>query len=267
MTTGSHSADEPLRGQLARLLRALEATGRAALPRSDLELLQSIAEAAARIFGAAAASIALVDEERQVLEFKVSYGAGSESVVGLCIPLDQGLAGYVAMTGQPMAVQNVQQDARFNQSFAQSTGYVPRSILAMPLFSGDQVIGVMEVLDKISAPSFGMQDMELLGLFARQAAMAIYQSQQYDRLGKTLVNGLRRLVEKEDGSLLSALSDAAGSDTATSNAEEQANIQAIADRFYALSTLGEAEQRACLEILGAFENYARSKSGSYPGTI
>ncbi len=59
------------REQLARLLAAIEASGQAVLPRTGVELLKSIVEAAARIFGAAAASIALVDEARQVLEFKV----------------------------------------------------------------------------------------------------------------------------------------------------------------------------------------------------
>lgn len=248
---------ERLREQLRRLLQAIEVSGRAVLPRVDQDLLQSIVEAAARIFGAAAASIALVDERQQVLEFKVSCGQGSENVVGLRIPLDRGLAGYVVMTGQPMAIQNVQQDTRFNQDFARSTGYVPRSILAMPLFSGDQVIGVMEVLDKISAPSFGMQDMELLGLFARQAAIAIHQSQQYDHLGKALVSGLRRLAQEQaSGEMLVALDEVEETPSAD-------NLLAIADRFYALSQLGEAEQAACLEILAAFQHYAQSKTGFF----
>ncbi len=245
------------REQLARLLAAIEASGQASLPSTGLDLLRSIVEAAARIFGAAAASIALVDESRQVLEFKVAYGASSEHLAGVCIPLDHGLAGYVCMTGQPIAVHNVQQDPRFNQDFARSTGYVPGSILATPLFSGERVIGVMEVLDKIAAPAFGMQDMELLGLFARQAAMAIDQSQLYDRLGDALIGGLRRLVQAEDRELASAL------DEAPSTPRDE-TLLAIADRFYAISQMGESEQQACLEILDVFGQYARRKrEGAY----
>ncbi len=158
--------EEQAAGELRRLVLALEAAGRTILPRSNDVLLKSIVEAAARIFGAAAASILLVDERGQMLEFKVTYGAADHDLIGTRFPLDQGIAGYVAMTAQPIAVSDVQQDARFNQEFARSTGYVPRSILATPLLTDDRVIGVMEVLDKISAPSFGMQDMELLGMFA-----------------------------------------------------------------------------------------------------
>jgi hypothetical protein len=97
-----------------------------------------------------------VNEPDGVLEFKVAYGEGSRDLVGVRIPLNQGIAGYVAMSGQPIAISDVDQDARFNRDFARSTGYVPRSILATPLMAGDRVLGVMEILDKINAPAFGM---------------------------------------------------------------------------------------------------------------
>ncbi len=103
----------------------------------------------ARIFGAGAASILLVNEADQTLEFVIATGETQKAVVGLTMPLDKGIAGYVAMTGQPIAVSKVQQDARFHAEVAIRTGYMPDSILAAPLLSGDRVIGVMEVLDKI----------------------------------------------------------------------------------------------------------------------
>lgn len=243
--------------QLSRLLSSLETTGRSVLIREDQDLLQSIVDAAAQIFGAAAASIALVDETQETLVFKVAYGAGKENVVGVSVPLDHGLAGYVVMTGQPISVRDVRQDARFNQDFASSTGYVPRSILATPLLIGDRVIGVMEVLDKINAPSFGMQDMDLLGVFARQAAIAIHQSQQYDRLGSALVGGLRRLVNGADSPDLVAALDG------VKRMEPGEDLLAIADQFNALSQLGSVELRLCLDILHAFGSYARSKSIPY----
>ncbi|HEX9013838.1 MAG TPA: GAF domain-containing protein, partial [Anaerolineaceae bacterium] len=110
MSDQEAASGDGLREQLLRLLRAIDASGRAVLPRQDQALLQSIVEAAARIFGAAAASIALVDEAGETLEFVVSYGAGSEAVVGMRIPVNRGIAGYVAMTGQPLATSNVQKD-------------------------------------------------------------------------------------------------------------------------------------------------------------
>jgi GAF domain-containing protein len=260
MSTQSPS-DPAMVEQIARLLNSLEASGRSVLMREDQDLLQSIVDAAAQIFGAAAASIALVDEAQQKLVFKVAYGAGKENVVGLSVDLDHGLAGYVVMTGQPISVRDVKQDARFNKDFAGSTGYVPRSILATPLLVEDQVIGVMEVLDKINATSFGMQDMDLLALFAHQAAIAIHQFQQYERLGAALVSGLRRLVNEKDSPELAQALDSvqrAGQETPPDE-----NLLKIADQLYALSQLGPSERRACYDVLQVFARYARSKTVRY----
>ena len=264
MTDDTH-ADSRLAAQLRALLAAIEASGRAILPGSNQALLQSTVDAAARIFGAAAASVCLVDEQEEFLEFKVAYGAGRDDILGLRIPVNQGIAGYVAMTGQPIAVSNVQQDARFSKDFASSTGYVPRSILATPLISGDRVIGVMEVLDKIDAPSFGMQDMELLGLFAHQAALAIHQSQRLDHLSAALVEGLSRIVAEHDGDggarsapasleLLSALAGA--QDGAGESAED---LLAMADMFRAIAAGGPRERQACLQILATFAGYLQAR--------
>ncbi len=250
-------AAEPLADQVRRLLAALEASSHALLPGSNQELLQSIVDASARIFGAAAASICLVDEEAQMLEFKVATGIGREDVVGRRIPVDHGIAGYIAMTGQPIAVSNVQADPRFKKDFAQSTGYVPRSILGTPLFSDGQVIGVMEVLDKINAAAFGLQDMELLGVFARQAALAIHQSQQYDKIGAALVRGLRELVENELEPRPAALLEALNAEAVDALAAGS-DLNELAALFYALSARGPAERKACLQILAAFGAYANS---------
>ncbi|TAH50319.1 MAG: GAF domain-containing protein [Chloroflexota bacterium] len=242
--------ESSLAAQLQQVLLALEASGRALLPSSNDNLLQTIVEAAARIFGAAAASIALVDERAGRLVFRVAYGVGSETVVGMNIGLDQGVAGYVANTGQPLAISNVQSDPRFARDTAEKTGYVPRSILAMPLVVEERVIGVMEVLDKISAPSFGMQDMELLALFAQQAALAIHQSQHFDALNDALIQNIRELVSPEAAVDIQRAMQA--DDTA-----RRAEVLEIARLFQNIASLGEAERRACLQILETFGEYAQ----------
>jgi len=237
--------DSSLAAQLHQLILAIEATGRALLPSSNDELLQSIVEAAARIFGAAAVGMALVDERAGELVFRVSTGAGSENVVGMRIPLDQGIAGYVANTGQPIAISNVQSDPRFARDTAERTGYMPRSILAMPLIYNDRVIGVIEVLDKISAPAFGMQDMELLGLFAQQAAIAIHQSQHLDALNDLLVRSLHELLDPEAAFNLEHAMQ-------SEDAARDQDVLELARVFESIAGLGEGERRACLKVLEAF---------------
>lgn len=245
----SEKISASLAAQLQELLLAIQATGRALLPSSNDELLQTIVEAAAKIFGAAAASIALVDERAGQIVFRVAYGAGSENVVGMRIGLDQGVAGYVANTGQPIAISNVQSDKRFARDTAEKTGYVPKSILAMPLIVDDRVIGVMEVLDKISAPSFGMQDMELLGMFARQAAIAIHQSEHLDELNHALVENLRALVSPE------AAVDIQRAMASDDEARHE-DVMEIARVFQEIAALGERERALALKVLQAFGEYA-----------
>jgi GAF domain-containing protein len=248
--------EEKLSAQLQRLMAAIEASSWAVSPKPKDALLQSIVEAAGRIFGAAAASILLVNEPEGVLEFKVAYGASDHDLVGTKFPLDKGIAGYVVMTGQPIAISNVRQDARFNQDFAKSTGYVPSSILATPLLAGERVIGVMEVLDKIDAAAFGLQDMSLLGLFANQAALAIEQSQQMEQIRDTLVLGLKRLTSTDPSQplteLLEILQKGAG------DGHSGSDLMALAEAFNEISALGDPERKACLQILKTFAEYRRS---------
>jgi len=261
MEPGKNTDEEKLSEQLQRLLMSVEASGRAILPRSNDTLLKSIVEAAARIFGAAAASLLLVNEEEEALEFKVAFGPSDQNLVGTRFPYDKGIAGYVFMTGMPIATSNVREDKRFNQDFAKSTGYVPNSILATPLISSDdRVIGVMEVLDKIDATSFDMRDMELMGLFAQQAAMAIEQSQQIDEVQDTMVRALKRLAKSDKSKPSDELRSVL--DESLEKREEMIDLLELADLFNQISALGEAERKACIQILNVFANLRKTADSS-----
>lgn len=248
---------DQLAGELSRLLRAIEASSHAVLPVSDDALLESIVTAAARIFGAAAATLLLVDDDGESLLFRVAVGRNPYDVLGMKIPINKGIAGYVAMTGQPIAVSHTEEDARFYASFAKSTGYVPESILATPLMSGDRVIGVLEILDKIDAASFGLQDMEMLGLFAQQAALAIEHSRQLDQVGEALVSGLQQIAAAEglpdSGPLMKALQEA------RSPSAEMEDLLLLAGLFNDIGSLGDAERLAATKILLALAELGQSK--------
>jgi len=256
MSEPPEQKNNQLADEISRLLQSLAAAGQVALLGSPDALLRSIVEAAARIFGAAAASILLVNEAEGVLEFKVAHGASNRDLVGMRIPLNQGIAGYVAMSGQPIAISDVTQDTRFNQDFAKSTGYVPRSILATPLLAGDRILGVMEVLDKIDAPSFGMQDMELLNLFARQAAIAIDQAQSIENLSGVLITSLERLAasvpEHPMDNFVAALHT-------TTDPTSQNDLLKLVDLLNEFSRMGDAERETALKILAALAEYNQHK--------
>lgn len=156
--------------------RLAAAVAAAALAGADThaELLRSIVQAARSLFAAKAASIMLLDEEANELVFEAVAGEGSEEgLVGTRFPATKGIAGWVVTAGQPLALDDVSKDPRFSRETAQSTGFVPKSLIAAPLLREDRSLGVLSVLDRADERPFGLEQMELLELFADEAAIAL----------------------------------------------------------------------------------------------
>jgi GAF domain-containing protein len=140
---------------------------------TERSLLQSIVEVARSVFSAAAASVFLVDEETGELVFEAVAGEGEDDLVGTRFPRDTGLAGWVVMSGQPLLVDDVSDNPQFARDAAESTGYVPRSIMAAPLIRGGEVIGVLEVLDRGTRPRGDLSDVDLVGMLATEVALGL----------------------------------------------------------------------------------------------
>jgi len=79
----------------------------------------------------------------------------------------------VLVTRQPLVVDDVTSDTRFSREAAASTGYVPKGVMAVPLLVEERALGVLEVLDRPSDTRFTLAELDLLGLFANQAAIAL----------------------------------------------------------------------------------------------
>jgi len=154
-------------------LRAAVASGVVGSTESFQELLGAIVHVARSIFGAKASSILLLDEEAGELVFEAVVGEGEESLLGTRFPADHGIAGWVLATRTPLVIEDVEQDPRHARDVAEGTGYVPKGIMAAPLLTEDAALGVLSVLDRPEQSLFSLQEMELLGLFANQAAIAV----------------------------------------------------------------------------------------------
>jgi GAF domain-containing protein len=158
-------ADESLQAAVSAGVMSAEAEHRA--------LLQSIVEVARAIFSARASSIFLHDEATDELVFEAVAGEGSESLVGMRFPSSTGIAGWTLVTRQPLVIEDLQQDPRFSREQAESTGYVPKAMMSVPLLHEERALGVLQVLDRDPSIAFSLGQMELLGLFANQAAIAL----------------------------------------------------------------------------------------------
>lgn len=214
---------------------------------SQRELLEAATEVGRRVFGAAACSVALLDEDEEHLVFAAASGEGAEHVVGLQLPVGRGIAGWVVSSGQPIAVDDVRRDPRFARDVAESTGYVPASILAVPLETQQQTLGVIEVLDR--TPSPGRDDLGLLALIAHQAALGVQVSRLFHDLGRAL-GGAPPGPDSGDGVGAHDL----GVGQAAAAPEAFTEMVAI---FAELSRLGREEQAAAANLVRVFLDYAR----------
>ena len=154
-------------------LRAAVAAGVTGSEEAFRALLGAIVEVARSIFGAKASSILLLDEEAEELVFAAVVGEGEETLVGMRFPAGTGIAGWVLATRTPLVIEDVHKDPRFASDVAEDTGYVPSGLMAAPLLFDERALGVLEVLDRPERSLFSLQEMELLGLFANQAAIAV----------------------------------------------------------------------------------------------
>lgn len=137
------------------------------------QLLQSVVDVARAIFGAQASSVCLLDEADNQLVFQAVSGQGEKFLVGRRFPASTGIAGWVALSGEPMIVDDLATSPAFARDVAESTQFVPQALMAAPLLHGEHVLGVLEVLDPAPQSRSDLGDLDLLALFARQAAVAL----------------------------------------------------------------------------------------------
>jgi GAF domain-containing protein len=154
-------------------LRAAVAAGVLGAETSYRALLSSIVHVARAIFRARASSIFLLDEAADELVFEAVAGEGADTLVGRRFPSSTGIAGWVLVTRQPLIIEDVSQDPRWARNVAEGTGYVPKGLMSVPLLHDERALGVLQVLDRPQRAEFSLQEMDLLALFANQAAIAL----------------------------------------------------------------------------------------------
>ena len=160
----------------------LNRVGRAVTSSLDLDqVLTTVMQEAKELLQAEAASVMLLDEESGELVFETAVGLGSEKAKGLRLPPGQGIAGWVARENRPLLVPDVKQTERFYRDIDLITGLATRSILAVPLQVRDQVIGVIEAVNKVGG-HFTQADEELLSSLAQSAAIAVENARLYQDL-------------------------------------------------------------------------------------
>ncbi|MBI4424005.1 MAG: GAF domain-containing protein [Elusimicrobia bacterium] len=139
----------------------------------DLDyLLQKIGLAAERLLDSEASSIFLVTDDRKSLYFRVASGSAGSALKKMTLPIGKGIAGSVALNRKPEVVNDTRSDPRFAGQFDKASGFVTRSLLAVPMLFRGELVGVAEVLNKRNG-GYSADDIGLLSSLANLASVAI----------------------------------------------------------------------------------------------
>jgi Nif-specific regulatory protein len=149
----------------------------------DLDnLLELIIDTATKMMEAKASSLLLLDPKTKKLYFKVAIGERKEELRKYEINLGQGIAGLVAQTGEPLLIQDVTNDPRWYKQISESIGFQTRSIACVPMKVGDEIIGVVEIIDKEDGSPIQKEDMKTLTVFTELASLAISNARKISQV-------------------------------------------------------------------------------------
>ena len=163
-------------------------------------LLKKIDDSAVRLTGATAGSIMLFDEERTSLRFRSSSGEKAAAVQ--LLPVKDGIAWWVGTCGMPARVNDASKDGRFTGAIDNITGFETKSILCVPVMLADEIIGVIEVLNKSDGTGFSARDEELLSVLTGQAAVAVENARFATEQQNFFNHVIEILVEAVESTLL-----------------------------------------------------------------
>src|SRR6185437_15210901 len=127
-------------------------------------------------------SLLLIDQDKQELYFEIATGEGAEALKDVRIKLGQGIAGWVAQTGEVVVVPDTSQDSRFFAQVDSRTKMETRSIVAVPVRFREQCLGVIELINCVGPEGFSARDMALLEALADYAAIAIENARHVQRI-------------------------------------------------------------------------------------
>lgn len=239
---------------LRAVARRVAATDRLEPPPDD-ELLVAVTGLAVMVLDAQAASIALHDPATDRLAFRAASGPAAGDIVGMTIDAGAGIAGYAFSTGQPLAVADVTADPRFDRAIAEATGYVPSSLLAVPLLDERGTIGVLEALDRLGG-SFTLRDLDVATALAGVATHAIRYGRRRQDAAALLTASLTGLLgaparEPPDAAAIEALVSA----VTTGLADDDDPTWLLADRIARLRDADPEAMRLALDWLDALIRY------------
>ncbi len=217
--------------------------------------IRRLLETSAAALGTDEASVLVREGEGGDLRFLTAIGSVADQLVGMSVPSGKGIAGFVLMSGQPMAVSDAEGDATFYAEVDQATGFTTQSILAVPLRFHDEIVGVLEYVNRTGSPPyapFTPDEIDRATVYA-DAVAALVNSYEAAKLVRDL--STKTLASSDEGDLASMrqwLSSLRRSNEHIERMELAILLRELADR-------GDAERHLCKQLLETMLRYSDEK--------
>ncbi len=164
------------------------------------EIRKRAIEAATTLVEAETGSLLLIDRETGTLFFEVALGEKGEILSAIRLDRGQGIAGWVAETGEPLIVKDAGSDPRFFRGADEKSSFTTRNIVCVPLQTKGKIIGVLQAINKKEGV-FDEEDREVLSALANQVAIAVENANLYQELKEAFygtAHALAETIEKRD---------------------------------------------------------------------
>ncbi len=246
--------DDDLNKKLRRLIETVDIANFLTEPLT--KSIRDLLTVSAMELGAREASVLIRDGVAGDLRFLAATGEAAPKLLNLKVPAGKGIAGFVMSSGQPMAVSDVGEEATFYAEVDKETGYSTEMILATPLRHNDEMIGVLEYINRPGAPPydpFTPEEMDKAALFADAIASLVnaYESAKLFRdLGEKVVGSDE---DMDIGSVREWLGNLRSS-------AEHREMMDLAVLIREIANRGEAERVLCREVLEALLRFSDGRS-------
>jgi diguanylate cyclase (GGDEF)-like protein len=171
-----------LKRQIERLSLFHE-IGKALASTLDLQkILQTVMEKISDLLQPDTWSLLMLDEAAQELHFEIAIGAGADKLKDVKLKVGEGMAGWVAQTGEPVLVEDVKRDPRFTSRVDEVTQTDTRSVVCVPIKGKEKVLGVIELVNCLGRESFRAEDIPILKSLADYAAIALENARYIQRI-------------------------------------------------------------------------------------
>lgn len=189
---------ENLETQVQELLKLLEAAKQLNSNLEMEEVFQNILLQMVTMIGAEAGTLWVLEPDGEEIKVVAAYGESADKIVNVRLKKDEGIAGKVIMSGEPVLIRDVREHPDWTNRVDAASGFVTKSMITVPLAVKDNVLGSLQLLNKKHCDFFNERDVSLAVALASQSAMALHNSQMYGELQQMFLSMIRTLAKVLD---------------------------------------------------------------------